>query len=182
MGELPPRLSDQQKFILADVTYGGFEWSYISHLSWDVAEEFGEGSKDRILDPEEERKSSQEAFEFAERLTDDPEQAEFIATTHMQMANSSLPDEAILTETHRASFSRSLKRLEDRELLERKMVKQTVVDGERKRVEDIFSSRNSLVVLTDDGKGAAEKIKQRVDDGRYGLDFETKPWSDNEQD
>jgi hypothetical protein len=176
MGDIPPRLSDQQKFILADASSGDFQWGHIASLSWDVAEEFGEGSKDRILDPDEERKSSEDAFEYAEQLTDDPEKAEFLATTHMQMSNSSLPDDPILTETHRASFSRSLKRLEDRELLERKMVKQTTVDGERKQVEDTFSSRNSVVVLTDEGTEAAEEIKQRVDDGRYGLNFETKPW------
>ncbi|KXA89332.1 hypothetical protein AKJ57_05480 [candidate division MSBL1 archaeon SCGC-AAA259A05] len=112
--KIPPRLSDQQKFILAKLAGGGkggvperyFDW--ITNLSYNVAEEFG-NSQDKTL-----------------------------------------------TERHRASFSRSLRKLKERGLI------RTVVDRGRKNV-----------VLTEKGLQVSSEIKRRVEDGRYSLEFKT---------
>jgi len=151
--KIPPRLSDQQKFILARLSQEGtgdvperyFDW--ITSLSYDVAEEFGSGHKDRVFDREVQHQINKQESSSG---------AKTAAKITGLLLEDTKSQNKVLTRKHRASFSRSLKKLKERGLI------RTVVDKNRKNV-----------VLTEKGLQAAFEIKRRLEDGRYSLEFET---------
>lgn len=134
MTEIPPRLSDQQQFILAYIATRdsrGFRTTPTG-VSRQLAAEFDDDG-DRI----------------GQRLRR--------STRHR------------LTNSHSSSFSRSVDRLEEREL----------VDGvggsyPRKTPYSTFGHRQpDTLRLTDAGRDAADEILRRHRDGRYSLAFDT---------
>ncbi|KXB06042.1 hypothetical protein AKJ51_04325 [candidate division MSBL1 archaeon SCGC-AAA382A20] len=81
----------------------------------------------------------------------------------------------VLTSKHRASFSRSLKRLEDKGLIER--VYDTKFDSDKDNARYIKKEENDCktqrAILTERGREVAREVKRRVEDDRYSLEFET---------
>jgi hypothetical protein len=174
MAELPPRLSEQQKFILAHMVAGieGKDWSHVARVSWDLAEEFNDHDdpKPRILDPDEAADSPEEILERTMQMTDDLADATWLAETQAAAQRQHLPDEPTLKNRHSASVSRSIRRLAERDLLERKTIVYDVSEGER--VELIGSDRTTHIFPTDEGADAGEEVRRRLGDGRYSLSFD----------
>lgn len=178
MGDFPPRLSEQQQFILASVLGDGSTTrKRMGPLSWAVAEEFDDVETKRYIDPDRKRKSPEEWAEEAFERHDDPATAAKAARRGSTLQASLLPDEKQLKSAHSASVSRSVRRLEERDLVERKTLSLEEVDGELQYLEVwADDTRTTDVILTDAGKSAAEEVQRRVDDGRRNLTFETVPW------
>ena len=67
MTDIPARLSEQQKFILAWLSRDDDNAAFISKLSWEVAKEFDDDDETdgRILDPDEERRTRDEVTDEA---------------------------------------------------------------------------------------------------------------------
>lgn len=178
MSDLPPRLSKQQQFILASVLGdGSTTHERMGPLSWAVAEEFDNVETERYIDPDRERKTAEEwADDAFDRFEDNGAAGEF-ARLGSALQASLLPDEKQLKNVHSASVSRSVRRLEDRDLVERKSLSLEEVDGELQLLEVYADdTRTTHVMLTDAGKSAAEEVQRRVDDGRRNLSFETATW------
>jgi len=162
--EIPPRLSEQQKFILgwmnnkeekkwdrrlsfAEVTDSKpthTPEADIVELSWAVANEFNTEHKDRIFS------SYEETEEHADKqgLEKDSPEVETFARILMIEKDQN----RTLTPSHRSSVTRSLSRLEERGLIERR--------------------KWYCVLLTDEGRECAKEIIRRNEDGRYSLSFE----------
>jgi hypothetical protein len=180
MADLPPRLSDQQQFILATALGdGSATHERMEPLSWAVAEEFDDVDAERYIDPERERKTAEEFADDAFERFDDTGDASKFAHLGSALQTAMLPDEKQLKSVHSASVSRSVRRLEDRDLVERKTLMLESVDGELQLLEVYADdTRTTHVILTDAGKTAAEEVQRRVDDGRRNLSFTTTPWRD----
>jgi hypothetical protein len=141
--ELPPRLSDSQQFILACVADGQVP---ATELSYHVAHEF-EGFHDRKA-----------------MLADaDPAAAQVLSVIF-----SSLSTDDVLTATHRSSFSRSVRRLSKRELINRLYRTYKLERGEDPNM--------SSVEPTEQGRAVGEDLRRRHSDGRYSLRFDSEPW------
>jgi len=169
MTDIPARLSEQQKFILAWLSRDDDNAAFISKLSWEVAKEFDDDDETdgRILDPDEERRTRDEVTDEAlDRF--DFGNAKIFSATILTLQDEYLPDEPVLEDTHNASLSRSLRRLEDRGLIERS--KQVFSDGAQ--ATRPAPNQHNLVYLTDDGCDVGGELNRRVTDGRYGLSFE----------
>jgi hypothetical protein len=142
--ELPPRLSDSQQFILACVADGHVP---ATELSYHVAREF-EGFHDRTA-----------------MLADaDPE-----AIQVLSVIVSSFDSDEVLTATHRSSFSRSVRRLSERELVTRLYRAYKLDRGEDPNM--------SSVEPTEQGRAVGEELRRRHSDGRYSLRFDSVPWN-----
>ena len=150
MSDLPPRLSDQQRFILARISESTTGKHPMTRLSWAVAEEFDDG--DRIADRQE------NAIEIAEE-SGDPGEASLLLSTIFD----GFEKRRVLTEEHRKSFSRSIRRLADRELLTRYVY----------AASESRDPNTKWVEPTDEGRAAGEEIRRRHDDGRYSIRFDT---------
>lgn len=151
---VPPRLSDQQKFILAYLAEQGSPSWPTTRVSWAVAREF-EG---RVTDRKENMA--------------DGGASPALAGIIMR----SLEKQEVLTPEHRSSFSRAVSRLEDRGLIwkRRRTVEREYLEADLTRVKESRESEQSVRLgLTEEGEAAADAILQRVGDGRYALSFET---------
>ena len=177
MSDIPPRLSEQQKFTLAAAYQNETPVANINTVSWAVAEEFDDDSGERILHPDAKKKTPSE---WADATADNDlsaEDAAMFSELGAALQESMLPDDPVLQAVHSASFSRSLRRLEDRGLLERKSIHRERIDGSLELVENLNEEAQATrVLLTDSGEQAAEEIQRRAADGRYNLSFETEPW------
>lgn len=149
------RLSKQQKFILVRLLQegvGGIPERYsdaISFLSWDVAEEFNRGHRDRIFD----RKIQLEIFK---------QKSDWSAVNIMEMMlRAESMQDRTLTKKHRTSFSRSLRRLRERGLVYLGIG--SIGDAPKRKT----------IWLTEEGLEVAKELKRRAEDGRYNLEFET---------
>jgi hypothetical protein len=178
MSDLPSRLSEQQQFILASVLGDGSNThERMGPLSWRVAEEFDDVDAERYIDPDRARKTADDWGDKAFDRFDDPPAAAKYARLGSSLQASLLPDEKQLKNGHSASVSRSVRRLENRDLVERKSLSLEVVDGELQLLEVwADDTRTTHVILTGAGESAAEEVQRRVDDGRRNLSFETVPW------
>lgn len=141
--DIPPRLSDRQQFILACLADGKLS---ATALSYRVARGFG-GIHDR-----------QQSLEEAE-----PAMAQL-----MRAILPSLDNSEVLTATHRASFSRSVRRLSERELVNRLYRAYKLERGDNPNM--------STVEPTEQGEAVGREIQRRHADGRYSLSFDTEPW------
>jgi nucleotidyltransferase/DNA polymerase involved in DNA repair len=180
MADLPPRLSEQQQFLLATALGdGSTTHERMRRLSWAAAEEFDDVDAERIIDPERERKTAEEwADEAFDRFDDSADAGEY-ASLGSALQAAFLPEEKQLRSVHSASVSRSVRRLEDRDLVERQSLRLERLDGELQLLEVYADdTRTTHVMLTDAGERAAEEVQRRVDDGRRKLSFATTPWRD----
>ena len=177
MADLPPRLSSQQKFILAALASEKRGWRRLQPLSWEVAREFDDEETSRYIDPEEARKPAEHFLEQGADMFDDMAKAHEWAERGKRLHDSSLPDGPRITAKHSPSVSRSIRRLEDRELVDRRTLSvEKTEEGLEWVPERGETTKTTHVVLTDAGERAAEEIQDRVADGRRKLDFDTKPW------
>jgi len=162
---VPDRLSKQQQFILGWLTqYENDTWELrvmfersgndvgtgtptaeLSELSWAVAREFDSDETPRIerLFDEAEEHAGEQGLDF--------DSEEVTAYMMIQMVDREKKDR--LAATHRSSVSRTLDRLENREL--------------------ILKHPQYRVALTAGGRKAGEKVLQHHRDGRYSLSFDT---------
>lgn len=179
--DLPPRLGDQQRFILAVLADydDGVDMTY---LSWEVAREFdGETSPFADMD----------IGDLTDLMNDDHDDDESAhgdrivnreAARNRMMVNADSPAAVNRVSTvfgmfrhaeklksaHNASFSRSVAALEERGLVERGGLHTTHADGRE-------TYRTAVVGATDAGRAAGEELRRRHGDGRYSLHFDTLP-------
>lgn len=167
--DLPPRLSDQQLFVLATIRQvmnrrlerGRLTVNVNVHgLSKQVAEEFDDGDRiHRGLTDDEHREQVRELRGRGEHMMAD------IAEQHRREDRGHAGRGGDhLTNAHSSSFSRALTRLEDRELL----VARTSRDPRGYR-----EPKRTGVRLTDEGREVADEVLRRHRDGRYSLSFDT---------
>jgi hypothetical protein len=175
MASIPPRLSDQQKFILALLASGDSSADQLTTLSWRVAEEFDDeaGGDGRICDPDEYTQTPEEVVEQATEQAETAEEAKEIAHLTMSLGAGFGPDEPILKAGHSASVSRSLRRLEDRELIRRESLSREVIDDELVNMTVLDAERHTHARLTDAGEKVGDEVRRQASDGRYSLSFET---------
>jgi DNA-binding Lrp family transcriptional regulator len=106
-------------------------------------------------------------------LFDDPAKAQYHARMSLASTRERLEEKPTIKDTHRASVSRSLRRLEERGLIDRETIVWRERDGERKPVRITNGTRTTKISLTEAGKEAGEEILRRVSDGRYNLAYDT---------
>jgi len=130
--KIPRKLSKQQKLILQEIAGSGALGVRISSLSRKIAEELGEGHGDRIWDMDEQMKRNrEETLEKLDELSnengsfpDEESEEEANRLTKRQLLLQRFVPQVhrkkkLLEPSHRASFSRSLRRLEERGLIRR---------------------------------------------------------------
>jgi len=130
--KIPRKLSKQQKLILREIADSSAWGIRISSLSHRIAEELGEGHGDRIWDMDEQmKKNREETLERLDELSDDDgnfpdkesEEEANRLTKRQLLLQKFVPQihrkNKLLEPSHRASFSRSLRRLEERGLIRR---------------------------------------------------------------
>jgi hypothetical protein len=165
--DIPSRLSDQQKFILAFLSTRD---SYsVRGLSRKTAEEVG----DRTIDRQE---KAQQAGQNILPDADSPQ----VVSTIIKSIFSGLKEQHAITNSHSASFSRALTRLDERGLIQ--VGRRTVTSSERQYDDDGHaavwethepSATRARLWLTDEGQAAGAELYRRSQDGRYNLDFQT---------
>jgi len=108
---------------------GGY-WCHVRKLSWFVARRFNKGHGDKIWDPkqakakmiEEFKQETRDCFNEQGKFVDEKAERKANMLAQEKLLLSKIIDSAhkraLLTGKHRASFSRSLKRLEQRGLIE----------------------------------------------------------------
>lgn len=153
MVDIPPRLSEHQQFMLA-VLADEDGMMNVTSLSRELARAY-DNDGDRIYDR---KKSREEATGLS---------AQIMAATHSNLGR------YMLSPMHNQSFSQSLDRLADRDLVKRKQYRRKCIDGEWQK---IHTGRTNKVCATDHGKEAGRELRQRHNDGRYNLTFPTEPW------
>lgn len=167
---IPARLSDQQAFILAymrtwvEERRGGPPGEFTTtvppvDVSRAVAAEFDEGG-DRVGEiptPEDLHNRLEAALADGDRFRERLAREAIDEGRHLH----DRPPTPHLTAVHSASFSRSLDRLEDRDL----------VDSLRGLGRD--EPKRIGLRLTDEGEAVADEVLRRTRDGRYALSFET---------
>ena len=143
---------------------------HVSIVSWYVAEKLNRGHGDRIWDDEEHKMRLIEEFrEELRELTDDEgnflsEEAAKEACRRREAIIFKLIDgchrqSRRLTEKHRASFHRAIKRLEARGLIERIVdLRSEEVDGEPRWVAYTGDGRTRYIALTQEGIKAARAL------------------------
>lgn len=168
---IPRKLSRQQKTILKSLYLekGSFNWprylQHVSSTSWFVANNLNTRHKDRIWnDAVQKQLILEDTLNKINALSDD--KSNFLSEEKRDEANSLVSTTIFLgkiidsyhrktkrlTEKHRASFSRALKRLEDRGLIQRFVYLRKSYEGKRRK----FSlqkgpGRTRYVMLTDAG-------------------------------
>ena len=140
------KLSKIQKAILECLYTTKGYWCHVRKISWFVADRFNRGHNDRIWDAkvakiELSKKLKSEDLQMAFRIIDGHQKSQ------------------LLTEKHRASLSRALKRLENRGLLERFVTaKIEERDGKSFWVFYVGYGKTCYVRLTERGKEACSKM------------------------
>ena len=165
--DIPSRLSDQQKFILAFLSTRD---SYsVRGLSRKTAEEVG----DRTIDRQE---KAQQAGQNILPDADSPQ----VVSTIIKSIFSGLKEQHAITNSHSASFSRALSRLDDRGLIWvwHRTVTSTEYEYDDDGLEAVWeidepSATRARLGLTDEGQAAGAELYRRSQDGRYNLDFQT---------
>lgn len=117
------KLSKQQKAILEELSKINVHSLYISDLSWKIAERFNKENNDRIWSIKETISKEREELEKQIELGELSEQQIRNGYSYLSIGNifnSSIHKKSnLLTAKHRASLSRSLKRLDERDLIYR---------------------------------------------------------------
>lgn len=171
--DLPPRLSDRQKFVLAELVARadraeargwGSTGTKARALSRAVAQEFDATTDNTPMSREELEQEHQE--ELVEAESDD--ERERIKEQHEQLlkirsmfsGRRSRGRDEVLSRNHRSTHSRTLDRLEDRGLIDRSY-------------HHTFERQTNGVATTEEGEAAGREVLRRVEDGRYSLSFDT---------
>lgn len=200
MVDIPPRLSDRQKFVLGWMVrnradrderlqqrlddarddgntmryryarrrwlrdYGTVFTPSAPSLSRAVAREFGEmedierKTEAEILDEQAEQLANAETSEEKQRLYEKfNERNEFRRALNSRPIRGRVYDER-MTDEHRSTHSRTLRRLDERGLLDR---------------ERSSRGHTTAVMLTDEGREVGGEILRQHADGRYSLAFDT---------
>jgi len=147
MVNISSKISKIQKAILECLyTTKGF-WCHVRKISWFVAERFNREHNDRIWD------AKLAKIELSKKLKGQ----DFLMGCRIIEGSHQKP--RLLTEKHRASLSRALKRLETRGFLERFVaVKMEERDGKHFWVFYVGYGKTCHVRLTDKGKDYCSKM------------------------
>ena len=155
------KLSIQQKAILEGLAkYNGNSIVWVSSLSWKIAQKFNKNHNDRIWTLKEQEKK--EKIELEKDIKERNLSGEQIKARHLMssfaqlLRTSSHRKKERLTPKHRASFSRSLKRLLLRGLID--CINSYKYNKEEKKMEIVYSERTNYVFLTNKGKKACELL------------------------
>lgn len=165
--DLPPRISNQQMFILAwsrdlmtrrEIREIGHPIPVVD-VSFEAAKEFDQNGsrKGKIPTPDELKERIAEGIDEGNELKVYLNQKTLDEGRHLH----DRPPKPHLTAVHSSSFSRSLNRLEDRGLVDSYLG--------RGRHEP----KRTGIRLTDEGREVADEILRRHRDGRYTLSFDT---------
>jgi hypothetical protein len=153
---VPPRLSNQQKFTLAYL----YDFNTTNHscrlqpISREAAKEF-DGLYDRSN---------------ATNDIDDTSSAMLLRSIF-----DSLDKQKVVTNEHSASFSRSIDRLHDRELIwkNHNELYDEYYEGNTLVSHHRYSRQASWIGLTSDGESVGAELLRQHNDGRYSLSFTT---------
>lgn len=150
------KLSKQEKAILKLLWRAENPIPGISYISREIAEQFdNDGSRIYVFKKQERLKELQEDLSQAKEEGDETG-VKMSALALFIVGNRKTPKERRLNESHRASVSRSVRRLEDRDLIKR----YRLMDYDKDKDRLVGTGKTSGVELTDYGKKVCSELFQ----------------------